>query len=197
MDSNLRFQQAPQWPTNLCTTCDLFHACSVFRLELFGVRATTVKFQDMDLQAGTQLAYGMASKAATAGGSSSAEGSTTGSRTGILQSPGDQPRQQQRGSTLLRPASTSAQHLQQQDAALVAALRQRWQEQQLLRQGLLPSTAAHGRHLLADQAAAVRPAGGRQWGSGSWSTAAKCWALQLAKRVGGDAAVLKAVPWVL
>ena len=59
------------------------------------------------------------------------------------------------------------------------------------------AAAAVARRRLA--AAAGEPPGGSSEGSGAagWHAAAQCWALRLARRLGGEAAVQRLQPWVL
>lgn len=174
--------------------------CSVFSLEQFGVRATTLKFRDMEAQSAAHMHAAHVPAEGVVGGSGGGSSSSGDKAVGLPELWHDPQRP-------LRPAAAAlALRQEQQDAALVAALRQRWQEQQLLRHGLLLGAGSSSRQLLAAAQAeqpagfeaAARPAGiGHRGHSRCWRMAAKCWALRLAKRLGGDAAVLKAQGWVL
>ena len=126
---------------------DLF--ARVLRLEGWGIRATTVKF-NRPRGASTQ---------------GDAQGDAQEQRE--LRWAGAQPQ---------------AQEKEQQ--------RQHGQQQLLL---LLPreAAAAGRRQLAADGSESSAKAG-----TGGWALAAKCWAVGVARRVGGDATALRLVPWV-
>ena len=98
-----------------------------------------------------------------------------------------------------RGASTQGDALEQQELRWAGAQPQAQEKEQQRQHGqqqlllLLPreAAAAGRRQLAADGTESSAKAG-----TGGWGLAAKCWAVGVARRVGGDATALRLAPWV-